>query len=291
MYASTSAGRVRLAARADTRSLSGIADQRLIDLYTAIYQAGGDFAAIREQLIALDVTGGTGDEYVIPQTTPVFHQNGYAACLPCAWCDTLETLRGLTDPGHNTELSRNFLYWQCRVLQGDTELDEGTEPQIAGYALLHGGVSAAEVCTYGVDMFVSPDLECFTIARDNRLSGLFRIEGTPADVVADVAIAVRSNHPVVLTTAVDQAFCDYTGGGQVWGPPPGRTLGRHGMSCHGVRERAGWVEYLLRNQWGPGWGDAGYCWVSEQYMGWGETRDLWVGTKMPGLRLGTRTPR
>lgn len=58
--------------------------------------------------------------------------------------------------------------------------------------------------------------------------------------------------------------------------PAGQTSGGHAMIVVGYLSGVG---FIVKNSWGIGWGDAGYCIMTPEYLAWSETGDLWVPTK------------
>ena len=47
----------------------------------------------------------------------------------------------------------------------------------------------------------------------------------------------------------------------------------------------GWdgTNFLIKNSWGTGWGQNGFCLFTPNYMTWDNTTDLWVPTLGPSF--------
>jgi hypothetical protein len=196
----------------------------------------------------------------------------------------MEILDGLDGTDKVEQLSRLFLYWLARYLVGDTAKDDGSFIRANFHQLRKVGVVLESDFPYDYkNLFPEQvDLDLYTMASNNRLNGFYRLTSAGEQLAMESEIATRTNHPIVFGTPVSEEFTKYTGGGHVWVPPE-TWKGRHAMLIVGVRYKDGRRQFLIRNSWGKHWGDNGHCWFDESYITWHETRDKWVGTKMPPL--------
>lgn len=243
---------------------------------------------------ALMDLGNKGDEFHIPEYTPISDQNLIGSCVANAGCDMLEMLRGIeiaSTLGPDEvpvveQLSRLFLYWASRCVTGDQKRDKGTYIRNAMSQCKIVGVAPEKIWEYDISqVFTSPPLWVFNAASDNKIEGLFRIDSYGDERSDDVETAVRANHPVVFGTAVGVEYQQYRGGGNAF-EAPSHSIGGHAQIIVGVRRRLdGKREFLVRNSWSEEWGDAGHAWISEQYLEDPQTSDLWLGTKMRELVL------
>jgi len=233
---------------------------------------------------AFAAIAATSSEHVIPEHTPISNQLSLSSCVANCVGDLLEIVIGLEDPANVVQISRLHLYWSARSYTRDTGLDEGTFIANAIDSLRTLGVCREETWPYDVTkVFAQPPLRAYKESLDNKISEYYRVYGGATSRADGVEVAVRANHPVTIATAVDNSFIAYRGGGKVW-MPPSSWVGYHAMIVVGVRTTAnGRREFLLRNSWGAGWGDNGRCWVDESYIGWSESSDFWVITRMPSL--------
>ena len=220
-------------------------------------------------------------EHIIPEFTPISNQFNIGSCVANAWCDMLEILDGLEGTDVVEQLSRLFLYWLARYLHGDTHLDEGTFLRSAAYQLRKVGVVLEKDFPYELaNVFPKQvDLDLYTMASNNRIEGFYRLVSYGKQLADEIELAVRTNHPVVFGTPVSEDFKQYRGGGDVFSRPA-NDVGRHAMIIVGVRYVNGERQFLLRNSWGKDWGEDGHAWVTEDYITWDETQDMWVGTRM-----------
>jgi C1A family cysteine protease len=91
---------------------------------------------------------------------------------------------------------------------------------------------------------------------------------TPGTLTFDgVVAAVDSGTPVVLGLVITDAFYRPDGAGHVPDRTPDIERGGHAVLAvgHGV-ESNGVPSLLIRNSWGPGWGQSGYAWLPRAYV-------------------------
>jgi C1A family cysteine protease len=238
------------------------------------------FDAVRGKLAGLD---NVSLEHIIPEYTPVSSQGRAATCVANAMCDGLEMLLGLEHGADKVvQLSRRHLYWVARVTHRATNVDMGTSLHAAAWQAQEVGVCAEEYFPYSdreEDLVVSPPLETYSMASENRVTAHLRITATGTQGADDIEQSIRSNNPVAFGTAVTNSFQAYRGEG-VFGRPTDTIKGRHAMLVVGVRYNNGRREFLWRNSWSAGWGFNGHIWVTEEYMTWTQTKDRWMLTRM-----------
>lgn len=228
-------------------------------------------------------TSSPGDEHVIAEHTPISFQSSLGSCVANCVGDLLEIVIGLEDPAKVVQISRLHLYWNARSYTRDTDKDEGTQIANAIDSLRTLGVCRESTWPYDVSkVFAQPPLRAYQESLDNKVLEYYRVYGGQTSRADGVEAAVRANHPVTVATAVDNAFLAYRGGGDAIKPPTS-WVGFHAMIVVGVRQGKNGREFLLRNSWGAGWGDDGHAWVEESYIGWDQTGDTWVVTRVPSL--------
>jgi C1A family cysteine protease len=233
-------------------------------------------------------TWETYTDHLIPEFTPISFQGNAGSCVANAWSDMMEILDGLVGTDKVEQLSRRWLYWVSRYLHGAINVDDGTYLHAAGHQLKTLGIFEEKYFPYydGSEYITgdkaSPELDHYTMASNNRLTGFYKAEAwNPEQYLKELEIAIRGNHPVVFGTPVNKDFQAYRGGGQVFGPPKDNILGGHAMIIVGVGYDGTTRWWLLRNSWGAGWGDKGHVKVNDDYVL--SFRDVWIGTKMQEL--------
>lgn len=225
---------------------------------------------------------GEGIEIVIPQYTPISNQGSAGTCVTNAICDALEILIGVTHGKKEVrQLSRRMLYFLARTLSNTTDRDSGTSPRLAFMQARTVGVVEEKYFPYSddlEDLCVSPPLDCYTMASNNRINSFYRMYGKNINVLArQIADCIVNGHPVVFCTPVSREFQRYRGEKKVFGRM-GSSVGNHCMIIVGFRYKDDKLEFLWRNSWGPNWGADGHCWVSQDTLF--SCFEIWTATKI-----------
>jgi C1A family cysteine protease len=122
-----------------------------------------------------------------------------------------------------------------------------------------------------------PSAEAARAAYDQR-SSYFRITSTGESRIDDICRALAGGYAVVFGTLVSHSFI--TAGPKELREPPvdlENIAGGHAMTVVGhVTDSDNSVIFDVVNSWGPDWCDSGYCSMSDRYLAWDETRDLWI---------------
>ena len=228
-----------------------------------------------------------GTDYDIPHEPPCFDQEQEGSCVLNGTTGAASILLGV-EQQTIVNLSRNFAYWLCRETMGTLDQDSGTYVHLA--AALLGTVGAPREATWPYDnngqstMYVAPTPDCYTEASDNKISAWFSIpgqdvQGSPSRL-DQIEAAIRSNHPVVFGTALDNSIMTYQTGQVLSIPNVNALIGGHCMVVTGVHYISGIRVWRIRNSWSPSYGDNGHLLISDAFMNWSETTDLWVLTRM-----------
>lgn len=86
---------------------------------------------------------------------------------------------------------------------------------------------------------------------------------TPVDVIQ----RVDAGAPVLMVMRLSRAFYGgWDGEGVISSPEPPDPQRRHAVIAVGHGHRAGVELVLIRNSWGPGWGDGGHVWLDTAYL-------------------------
>lgn len=240
-----------------------------------------DFKSIKYNLIKLAASSGT--EHIIPEFTPISNQGHIGSCVANSTIDALEILMGLT--GNVVQLSRLFVYWNARLYDGETNVDNGTYIKNAFASLSKDGVCLESTWDYDTSrVFSQPPIQDYAEGSDNTIDSYYKIKSTGVQRLDEIESAIRANHPVVFGTGVTNSFCTYYNDNSVvWAAPKEKIVGLHAMIITGIREVNGSLQFLIRNSWGSNWGDNGHTWFESSYILDNNTNDIWVPTLMPQL--------
>ena len=224
---------------------------------------------------ALTDSGDLG-RYVVT----VLDQSNTQSCVAQAWEQAIRMERKRL--GYPVLLgSRLFGYSNARAAHLMSNVDGGTFLRTYAWALKKVGN-----CPEAVWPFVTsrvnkpPPPDAFRQAWALRgVRGYFRIYDTGAARGAAVRAALAASKPVVFGTQVTKSFLSHEGPIIVGKPGEKDTLaGGHAMVIVGYEKHPKTGEWIYRivNSWGPRWRDSGYAHITEEYLQWTRTQDLWV---------------
>jgi C1A family cysteine protease len=221
-----------------------------------------------------------------PQISSILDQGGLGSCVTQAVAQALRM--ALVSAGAvNAELiSRLFLYYYARAISpGDTQADTGTEIRCAFDVIRKLGYCPETFWPYDEALFKNmPSAEALRAAFDQRFStGYFRITSTNQARIADIRTALAAGHAVVFGTPVSNSIFNIESGKPL-GPPIGEDIiGGHAMTVVGYQPGLAWgsTNFDVVNSWGSGYCDNGYLLITDTYLAWSETRDLWIVKTTP----------
>ncbi len=224
-------------------------------------------------------------------------QGNIGSCAGNATADAVEILNALEEaekakaegrePNPPTQLSRLFVYALARNLidengdgQGDIGKDQGSYIRLCFEVLSRYGICDEGVWPYDVSkVFTLPSVSALRQAVGHKIHDYYRIRSAGEDRIWAVRSALRSRQPVVFGTGLGESFGSHQGLNPLG--PPNKIVGRHAMVVVGLVGD----HFLVKNSWGRGWGYGGYWVMSDDYLAWSETSDLWVPTKGSLFRL------
>lgn len=200
-----------------------------------------------------------------PWATPVADQKQTARCSAFAWTHAQELLQGMTrrDP---TRLSVNYTMLNFQRQQGDAEdyqkAYEGGEGTVSGpepgEVLQRQGTCRQELWP---DDFPRPVVSERQLEADAQQR---RLPATPWPIaLEDVRRVLSAGLPVHVSMNTGPHFADLGRDGVVRAAETasGRH-GRHAMLMVGYTGNF----FIVKNSWGPEWGDRGYCYVPARVL-------------------------
>ncbi|HEY8279590.1 MAG TPA: C1 family peptidase [Bdellovibrionota bacterium] len=211
--------------------------------------------------------------------TPMLNQGNCGSCVAYATVGALETQMNISRraPFLNMRYSTDMLF-AC----GGGGCDRGWWPSSAASFLQRTGV-VDEACMPATMSATGEDASCSLKCSDSvQRSQKVTSVATPSGIEA-VKSALRRG-PLVTTLDVYADFIVYSSG--VYKHSTGEYLGGHAISIVGFDDaRRAWI---IRNSWGPEWGDHGFAYVS--YDDESGVADSNWGFEVPGAD-GFVTPR
>ncbi len=228
---------------------------------------------------ALNFQLGSGDADLSPYCVAM-DQYQLSSCCGNATCEGLEILENIRDGiGSATILSRLFTYAMARTEEGTLSVDNGTHVRACFDTLTRFGVCTEQIWPYDMSKVnISPSILSQQQAVGHKVKGAYRITTDGDQRLTDIQTALYNKHPVVFGTDVGTEF---EAAGPTTGPlgPPafGTIKGGHALVVVGYIGG----NYLIKNSWGTGWGNNGFCYFTPDYLTWIDTNDLWVPTLAP----------
>jgi len=200
-----------------------------------------------------------------PHMTPILNQGDTNSCVAHAVAGTYDYwVKKLQ--GKDVELSRLFVYYNARWRDNCQDKDEGATIQFAVDSLGEFGV-----CTEGVWPFNPKVVNLKPNPPAYQEGVLFRVQSkrkVPTDLTAWKQ-SLAQGLPIVFGCLLFDSFDDCTNRGGVVPMPDPKDVARaehdsHAMCCVGYSD----VEkvFIVRNSWGPDWGDQGYCYMPYNYL-------------------------
>lgn len=159
-------------------------------------------------------------------------------------------------------LSRLFIYYNSRMLEGKADEDAGStlRESLAGVAKY--GVCTEDLWPYDITKFnVRPTELCYQDALPRRITRYRRIKN-----ISDAVDALNNRIPVVFGVTVFRGF-DYLDQDNTIVPLPTegeQDSGGHAMCMVGYDQAQ--QRLLAKNSFGTKWGDRGYCWFTYDYI-------------------------
>lgn len=174
--------------------------------------------------------------------------------------------------------SPKWLYDIGRYADSPGELlDLGSRPRsMALAATRHGVVSESRLPTTDLNVNEPPPFDADLAGAGAIFTGYYKVDG---DVPTLMRMALDRGHFPGFAMVVHEDFQDL-GRESVYDEPAGLELGRHMVTIVGYAPGA----FRLLNSWGTGWGDRGFCWVTDRFVASHYVSDRYVVTAAPSLR-------
>lgn len=203
--------------------------------------------------------------------SPVGDQQELGACTAFAvgrgLRECLQRIRGEAP----TPLSPLFLYYETRRLRNSLSRDSGATVTDAMNALAGAGVATEAAWPYDPNAFAeAPPASAYEAAIGWRLTSGVRLSG-----LEDMRKALAHGQPVAFGMRIYSYFRDLGADGELPMPQAGDVMvGGHAVLAVGYDDRRRVL--IVRNSFGPSWGDAGYFYLPYAYATEENVLDLWT---------------
>jgi C1A family cysteine protease len=189
-------------------------------------------------------------------------QGSLGSCVGNAITNTFELMINHRYPQLFVELSRLFVYYNARKIEGTINSDIGVyEIRNALKGTNHYGICSEELWKYDISKFtVEPPYNCYDDAKKRKVI-LYEKLTTSSDVFESLNLI----KPVIVGFYVFVNFLNLTKENSTLEMPNEKDyiLGGHAVNIVGysLNKKA----FLAKNSFGDDWGDDGYFWLPFEY--------------------------
>lgn len=179
--------------------------------------------------------------------------------------------------------SRLYIYYNTRMMEGTTSTDSGASIRDAIKSMNTYGICREQSWPYIISKFANkPPTACYTEGKQCKTVAYARVNQS----VNDLKTALASGFPVEIGFTVYESFENIGSNGIMPYPKPTESnLGGHAVSLVGyddtkINAEGGKGMFIVRNSWGPNWGDGGYFYMPYSIITNGMASDFWVVSKI-----------
>ena len=194
-------------------------------------------------------------------------QGQLGSCTANALAGNLEFVDERDDHAY-TDVSRLFIYYNERALHGMVGSDSGAMIRDGIKTLAQNGVCSETTWPYVISRFADkPTSACYAQALKHRIVSYHRIE-----TINDMLTCLADGYPFIFGFTVYESFESPAVARAGVVPMPAKSekvLGGHAVMAVGYDQRT--QRFIIRNSWGAGWGQKGYC-----TMPFSLARDFWT---------------
>ena len=190
---------------------------------------------------------------------PIIDQGSVGSCTACAISAAFQ----YCDPSWIP--SELFIYYNTRMLDNNVNTDSGTTISQTVNSIVKYGACNKVNWPYNVNSWSTrPTKLCYTEALDHQALNYSHIQQTYVSMKSCLA----SGFPFVIGIFLWQSFESSSAALTGFIPIPDKTkeqyLGGHAVLCCGYDDDK--KVWIMRNSWGPRWGDKGYFYVPYSYL-------------------------
>ncbi len=169
--------------------------------------------------------------------------------------------------------SRLFIYWHERQLEGSIDEDAGADIRDGMKVLQKIGAPLESYWPYHIDQFrVQPSAIAEAQATSHKINKYHRVLK-----LSTAKAALAHGHPIVIGFLVYNSFESEEVARTGIVPMPKadeKQLGGHCVLIVGYDDEK--QCFIVRNSWGEGWGDKGYCYLPYQFIESEIIMDMWI---------------
>lgn len=209
-----------------------------------------------------------------PLDIPIFDQGDLGSCTSQGWgalCGFIQQkqLRDHVPLGQSPEMfytafepvSRLFIYYNERLIEGDVSSDDGAQISDGADALKKYGICLEQLWPYSTQqVFTKPDATCYDQASHHLIPNEYQVMS-----LSDIKQSLANGYPVVIGIMVYDDLMNVGSDGIVPMPGPHDVCqGGHCVEIVGYDDHQ--KRAIVRNSWGTSWGAHGYFYLPYPYL-------------------------
>ena len=195
--------------------------------------------------------------------TPVKDQGALGSCTSNAFASAVEFLENKDKIKPEINMSRLFIYYNERVLEGTVRSDSGASLRDGIKTLVSQGCCPETEWPYIISKFeIKPTITCYTDGAKHIVQSYYRIS-----TLNDMKTCLASGFPFVFGFTVYESFESNQVAATGIVPMPAhneQVLGGHAVMAVGYDDTT--QRYLVKNSWGTSWGMKGYFTIPYTYL-------------------------
>jgi len=197
-----------------------------------------------------------------PKCPPIENQGSIGSCTANALAGAVEFLE-LKDGAPFVDLSRLFIYYNERAIEGSVKQDSGAFIRDGIKSLAKQGVCPEKEWPYKVSKFkTKPSVKCYTAAKKHQITSYHRINS-----LDEMKTCLAAGFPFVFGFTVYEAFesAAVAKSGVLNLPGPNEKVqGGHAVMAAGYDDAQ--QRFIIRNSWDTDWGMKGYFTMPYDYV-------------------------
>jgi C1A family cysteine protease len=198
-----------------------------------------------------------------PNDIPIYDQGDLGSCtanaIAAAYAFDLKKQHE-----HLFSPSRLFIYYNERVIEGTVKMDAGAMIRDGIKSINHTGVCHEKMWPYVIGRFANkPSAKCYGDANNNKSVTYQRVNRR----LTDMKFWLAEGNPFVIGISVYESFESAVVAITGMVPMPDQSeqlLGGHAVMVVGYEDTL--QCFIVRNSWGPDWGDKGYFYLPYNYL-------------------------
>jgi C1A family cysteine protease len=211
---------------------------------------------------------------------PIYDQGSMGSCTAQSICGIVEYDMMKQKKDDVFTPSRLYLYYNERYLLGQTGYDYGATIRSGMKALNSWGYCNEGLWPYRRDLLLRrPSSSCYVAGRQTRITEYARVNQGLLAMQAQLA----EGNPITFGFSVYSSFQTREVASTGIVPMPRRgeyLLGGHAVTIVGYDNESS--RFLIRNSWGVGWGQKGYCTMPYDFiLNPNLAADFWVVKLIP----------